>query len=267
MVTILVGLAGVICYGIATAQLFRDFSAGRPLALRRVWPAALVGLALHGYAMLAAVVTPDGINRSLVASLSMMAWIINALIIIGASVRPMRGLGMVTFPAGAVLLTAQLMFGQSTGMVTRYSWQMETHIAIALFSFAILAVAAAQAALLATQERLLRSPSISTRLAALPPLTTMEQLLFQLIGLGFVLLTITVFTGVIFVDNLFDQSLVHKTAFTIISWFVFGALLWGRWRYGWRGRRAIRLTLIGFSILVLAYFGTKFVLEVILQRF
>jgi ABC-type uncharacterized transport system permease subunit len=90
--------------------------------------------------------------------------------------------------------------------------------------------------------------------------------MFRLIGAGFVLLTLTLLSGVLFVDNLFAQHLVHKTVLSIAAWVVFGVLLFGRWRWGWRGRRAVRLTLAGMVILLLAFFGSKFVLEVLLHR-
>ena len=90
--------------------------------------------------------------------------------------------------------------------------------------------------------------------------------MFRLIGAGFALLTLTLVTGALFVENLFAQHLAHKTALSVAAWLVFGTLLYGRWRYGWRGRRAVRLTLIGMSVLVLAFFGSKFVLELILRR-
>jgi ABC-type uncharacterized transport system permease subunit len=97
-------------------------------------------------------------------------------------------------------------------------------------------------------------------------LETLERLLFQLIALGFVLLTVSLLSGLAFVDDLFAQHLVHKTTLSITAWLIFGLLLWGRWRYGWRGRKAVRLTLAGIILLLLAYFGSKLVLETILGR-
>ena len=127
--------------------------------------------------------------------------------------------------------------------------------------------AALLAILLAFQESALRSRRLDSGLfRALPPLTLTETLMFRLIGAGFVLLTLTLLSGVLFVDNLFAQHLVHKTVLSIAAWIVFGVLLFGRWRWGWRGRRAVRLTLAGMVVLLLAFFGSKFVLEVVLHR-
>jgi ABC-type uncharacterized transport system permease subunit len=137
---------------------------------------------------------------------------------------------------------------------------------VALLAFSVLSIAAVLAILLAIQERALRHRQFGPWLRSLPPLTLTETLLFRLIGAGFLLLTLTLLTGILFVDNLFGQHLVHKTVLSIIAWLVFGALLFGRWRYGWRGRSAVNLTLVGMGVLLLAFFGTKAVLELILHR-
>jgi ABC-type uncharacterized transport system permease subunit len=101
---------------------------------------------------------------------------------------------------------------------------------------------------------------------SLPPLQTMESLLFEMIGAGFLLLTVALISGFAFLEDMFEQRLVHKTVLSIIAWFVFGTLLWGRFRFGWRGQTAITWTLSGFVILMLAYFGSKAVIELILRN-
>jgi ABC-type uncharacterized transport system permease subunit len=145
-------------------------------------------------------------------------------------------------------------------------WQIKLHVAFALLAFSVLSIAAVLAILLAIQERALRRSQFKHWLRALPPLTLAESMLFRMIAAGFALLTLTLLTGVLFVDNLFGQHLVHKTVLSIIAWAIFGALLLGRWRYGWRGGRAVNLTLLGMGTLFLAFIGTKFVLELVLHR-
>ena len=99
-----------------------------------------------------------------------------------------------------------------------------------------------------------------------PPLTLVEALMFRLIFVGFALLTLALMTGAVFVENLFAQHLVHKTVLSLLAWGVFGALLFGRVRYGWRGKRAVRLALTAMVLLGMAFFGSKFVLELVLAR-
>jgi ABC-type uncharacterized transport system permease subunit len=123
-----------------------------------------------------------------------------------------------------------------------------------------------QALLLAIQEAHLRNRQPGGIIRSLPPLQTMESLMFQMIGVGFALLTLALVTGILFLQDIFAQHLVHKTVLSIMAWCVFALLLWGRWRFGWRGRVAIRWTVGGFIFLMLAYFGSKLVLELILNR-
>ena len=122
--------------------------------------------------------------------------------------------------------------------------------------------------MMAMMERGLHRGNLPRFLQGLPPLLTMEQLLFRIIAAGFVLLTLTLASGILFSEALFGKpmSFTHKTVFGILSWIIFAALLAGRALYGWRGRVAMRWTLAGFLSLVLAYIGSKFVLEVLLQR-
>jgi ABC-type uncharacterized transport system permease subunit len=119
---------------------------------------------------------------------------------------------------------------------------------------------------LAAQDRLLHGHRPNRVVQALPPLQTMEHLLFILILLGFFILSLSLLSGLLFVDDLMAQHLAHKTVLSITAWAMFGVLLWGRWRRGWRGRKAIRWTLASYALLILAYFGSKLVLEQILSR-
>ncbi len=190
---------------------------------------------------------------------------------------PPRAAGLV---AGliAVIAHGDLIFGLHRGGLDLHflappttaqpiDWQIKLHVGFALISFSILTISALLAILLALQERALRTHRAGSGLIrALPPLTLTEALMFRLIGVGFVLLSLTLLSGALFVDNLFAQHLVHKTVLSIAAWIVFGILLYGRWRWGWRGPRAVRLTLIGMFVLLLAFFGTKFVLEMVLHR-
>jgi ABC-type uncharacterized transport system permease subunit len=131
---------------------------------------------------------------------------------------------------------------------------------------ALLFAAAVTATMLVLLDRRLRSRRISNLPSVLPPIDVLETVLFRLIGAGFALLTLALVTGFAFVTNLFEQHLVHKTVLSLMAWVLFAILLFGRVRYGWRGRSAVRFTLWGFGILVLAYFGSKFVLEDIFGR-
>src|SRR5271155_435192 len=145
-------------------------------------------------------------------------------------------------------------------------WELPAHILLSMGAAALLFAAAVTALLLVFLDRRLRARRIPNPPNVLPALDALEKVMFRLIGGGFVLLTLALLTGFIFVTNLFAQHLVHKTTLSLIAWVLFGVLLIGRIRYGWRGRSAVRWTLIGFAVLVLSYFGSKFVLEYLLGR-
>ncbi|CAA0084476.1 Inner membrane protein YpjD [BD1-7 clade bacterium] len=140
------------------------------------------------------------------------------------------------------------------------------HIVLSILSYSILTLAAVQAVLLAAQEQQLRQHSFNGLFRYLPPLMTMERLLFEMLLLGFILLTLGIGSGFLFIEDMFAQHLLHKTVLSIIAWCVFATLLIGHHRRGWRGITAAKWTLAGFFALMLAYFGSKFALEVILQK-
>lgn len=148
------------------------------------------------------------------------------------------------------------------------SMDFRLHLVLAMLAYSFFTIAALHALLMTLLERQLHSGALSGIFSALPPLLSLESLLFRLIAAGFVLLTLTLATGAVFSETLFGKPLRfdHKTLFALLSWCIFAALLVGRYFYGWRGRTALRWTIAGFIALLLAYVGSRFVLEVVLQR-
>ncbi len=147
-------------------------------------------------------------------------------------------------------------------------WAFRLHFVVAMLAYSLFTLAALHAVMMAVAERQLHHAQLNSRISGLPPLLTLENLLFRLIGVAFVFLTLTVGSGVLFSEQVFGKPLTftHKIIFTIASWLLFGILLAGRHLRGWRGRVAQRWTLAGFVCLFLAYAGTRFVLEVLLHR-
>ncbi len=224
---------------------------------------AWFALSLHVLIVVANLLIHHGLDLHFFAALSLVGCCIAGLCLIVNLFQPVAALGVIVFPLAGLLLLADLAV---TGVPAVIEWQIKLHAAIALLGYSVLSIAALLAIGLALQERALRQRHIGGLLRVLPPLTLTEALLFQLIRAGFVLLSFTLLTGILFVDNLFEQHLVHKTVLSIAAWLTFGVLLFGRWRYGWRGRRAVRLTLAGMGLLLLAFFGSRFVLELVLHR-
>jgi len=258
--------AATLAYFAAAAWLFLRALRGAEAHVLPRWPAlmfAAAGVMLHAIALHAAIRTPAGLNFGIANMFSLMAWQIG-LLTFASSLRPgTANLGIGLYPLIAASVLVLLLGGTPVAVIRDASWQLEAHILLSVLAYGLLALAAFQAILLAVQDYRLRRHRPGGWLRALPPLAGMEALLFQTLGLGFALLSLALFSGLLFVENLFAQHLVHKTVLSIVAWVVFGVLLWGRWRFGWRGRTAIRWTLGGFTLLVLAYFGSKLVLELI----
>jgi ABC-type uncharacterized transport system permease subunit len=206
-----------------------------------------------------------GVDLHFFAALSLVAGCVAVLCLLVNLARPVAALGTIVFPLAAILLLVDVFLAPHTEPLP-IDWQIKLHVIFSLLGFSVLCVAAVLAILLALQEHALRARRFDGIAAALPPLTLTETLMFQMIGAGFALLTVAILIGFLFVDNVFAQHLIHKTVLSIAAWIVFGALLLGRWRYGWRGRRAVRLTLAGMFLLLLAFFGSRFVLELVLKR-
>jgi ABC-type uncharacterized transport system permease subunit len=257
-------LIAILFYVAATAVLVRGV-AREQRSLRGWYWLALGGILLHGtYHVLVAAQTVGGADMHFFAALSLVSLgMASMTAAVGAQGR-MAALGVVALPLAALLLAVYHFNGHVAA--PRLDWQLQLHAWLALLAYAALAIAAMLALMLWVQDRALRQRSFPRWLRALPPLTELEHLLFRTIAVGFALLTVTLLSGVLFVQDLFAQHLVHKTVLSVLSWLAFGALLVGRWRYGWRGRRAVSWTLAAMLLLVLAFFGSKFVLELVLQR-
>jgi len=161
---------------------------------------------------------------------------------------------------------ALLWFDQPVNASGHYGWPLIAHILFSVVAYTLCAIAAVIAILMVFKERQIRANQVRGIIGALPSLLTLEHVLFGALGIGFALLSLSMFSGLIFIDDIKAQHLIHKTILTALGWLVFGGLLLGRWRFGWRGQKAVRWTLTGFVFLALAYFGSRLVLEQVLGR-
>jgi ABC-type uncharacterized transport system permease subunit len=261
-VAILFYLAGGILIGL---RLFRG---GKPPVLGRALTLALgfSGLLLHTWLIYDAIFSRPGLNLAFFNALALTSWTVVTLLLISSLTKPVENLGILIFPLAALTLFLEARYPSLGFMRESAGWPIKIHILLSMLAYSLLTLASMQAILLAVQDHHLHNRQPVGFVRALPPLQTMESLLFEMIGAGFVLLTLALVSGFAFLEDMFAQHLVHKTVLSTLGWLVFGALLVGRLRYGWRGRTAIIWTLSGFVILMLAYFGSKAVLELILQR-
>lgn len=244
-------------------------SAGAATALPAWEPYAILApLAVHGYTLYQSVFAGPGLMLGFGSAVSAIVWLTVFIYWLSSFFYELEGLQTLVTPVATVAALLPLVFPSLRPLANTEFPAFKAHLLIAMLAYSLFTIAALHATLMAVLERRLHHANLSAMFANLPPLLTMETLLFRVIWTGFILLTLTLATGIVFSEELFGKvaTFNHKTLFAFISWGIFAALLGGRQLYGWRGRVAVRWTLTGFVMLVLAYIGSKFVLEVILHR-
>lgn len=230
--------------------------------------ATLAPLALHGWLIYISLFPGSQLNLGIGNTISAISWLTVLAYWLASFRYNMEGLQTLVLPGAGLCLLLPLAFPEAHTIAHTELPLFKIHLLISLLAYSLFTIAALHALLMALTERRLHGHALSHILNKLPPLLAMESLLFRIITVGFILLTLSILSGVMFSEELFHKPLQfsHKSLFAILSWFIYAALLGGRQFYGWRGRTAIRWTLAGFVMLLLAYLGSKFVLEVMLHR-
>jgi ABC-type uncharacterized transport system permease subunit len=271
-------LLAALAYAALAIALWRPLTqAGAQALTGKAGRACLLGaIVLHGIGLQQAILLPHSLHLGWALALSAAVWLGMLVFWLQSLYMRIDGMLLILLPAAALVsvLAAAFPYGHTVAHANN-DW-LRTHLIIALIAYGLITVAALHAMLMTALDRQLHRPvqqqdersAMARALDCVPPLLVQEQLLFRLIWIGFAALTLTVITGSI-VSLRLDHVLVpldHKTVFTLLSWLTFGGLLIGRHARGWRGRLALRWTLAGFAFLLLSYTGSRFVLEVILQR-
>ncbi|AUZ84010.1 cytochrome C assembly family protein [Methylophaga nitratireducenticrescens] len=255
-----------LLYLSSSVILIRDFVKRAPDTNKLALPIGILttlALLFHAADIYFTMKFAQGWDLSLMSTLSIAAWLMAFIAMLSGVRSPVAHPGIVIYPLVALCLMLKVEAPGSQHDLSDPA--LEWHILLSLIAYALLALAAIQSIILAIQEKQLRHKHAGGWVRKLPPLQTMEKVLFQLIYTGFTLLTLGLITGFLFVEDFIAQHLAHKTVFSIIAWLVFAGLLWGRRQYGWRSQTAVKWTLSGFGFLILAYVGSKFVLEILIQ--
>ncbi len=259
-------ILAIILYLLYTASAWVMLrSAANPRLGPVAWALTFAAIFAHSDAIVYMMRQHGPVSIGLLEAFSLLGWTLAVLACFICIERQNRVLG-------AILLASSAFGAAATGSGRTYAeenvagWDLTAHILLSMGAAALLFAAAVTAVLLVFLDRRLRARRLTDLPSLLPPLDALEKVMFRLIGAGFALLTLALLTGFVFVTNLFEQHLIHKTVLSMIAWVLFAILLIGRIRYGWRGRSAVRWTLSGFGFLILAYFGAKFALEVVFGR-
>jgi ABC-type uncharacterized transport system permease subunit len=259
-----------VLYGLATVLAWREAATSQSAwATRTLWGAIVVHAVALGVSMFG--VPGGGVNLGFSHAVSLIAWLtVLTYIGLGRDARLNRLASHYLAPsAAAACVLAALMPGRRVVEYGSADAFFVAHVVVALLAYALFTVATLHALLTLFLQRQLLDGGTTLQTDDLPPLLKIEQAMFRLLGIAFLLLTVTLVTGVLFSEALFNKpfEISHKTVFAFMSWMVFGGLMLGHWLAGWRGKLAVRWVLIGFVMLLLSYVGSKFVLEVILKRF
>jgi len=267
-------LVTFFAYATLAVYFWREQAAGRGEELGRgiICHAVLLPLALHGYLLYESLFVEGQLNFGLVYSISLILWLSMLVYWVARFFYPIASLQTLVLPLAAVGALLPALFPAAHMQPKATSLVFEAHIIVAMLAYSLFTIAALHAGLMSLVENRLHHAILPKALQNLPPLLTMETLLFRIIVVGFMLLSLTLASGMVFSEQVFGRALeftpkiAHKIVFSILSWAVFAGLLIGHRFYGWRGRTAIRWTMSGFVFLLLAYVGSKFVLEVLLHR-
>jgi ABC-type uncharacterized transport system permease subunit len=228
-------------------------------------PLAGIALALHIWQLHFAVMPGGQFTLTLTSAISIIGLQLALIAALAAFDSSLRGISSILFVIAAAAGSLTYIYAVAPAD-SHLTWQLQTHIALSMFAYGLLTAGAIVAVLALIQDIRLRAGKLSSINHLFAPLETTEKLLYGIATAGFVVLAMSVVSGFTFVENLFAQHLVHKTVLSLLALATFGTLVIGRQIAGWRGRRAVYLYLGGFLLLGLAYFGTRYVLEEILQR-
>ena len=261
----------VVLYSLASLLAIRSLvkpTAALGSAQHRVLLLALISsLLFHGILLNLKIFTASGLNLSFGPAMSLVMWVITMLYLLTSLLRAATNMGAIILPLNIVTVIIAILLPSRT-IIESNTPLMQIHIAIAVLAYGLLALAGVQALFVNSQEKALHAHQAKRINLHLPPLETMEALLFNMLWGGFILLTLTLISGIFFSEEIFGKKLVinHHILLSAGAWVVFGTFLFGHWRWGWRGRNAVHWTIGGLSLLVLGYFGTKFVLEFLLSK-
>lgn len=259
-----------LAYGALSVLFLRAQLAGTTETLNRgiLGNAVLLPIALHGYLLYDKLWFAGALSLGLVPAVSLILWLTILVYWLAHFFYPLANLKALVLPLAGVGSVLPLIFPSARTTLIPTSLAFDAHVLAAMLAYSLFTIAALHAWLMSLVESNLHRARLPRLLRNLPPLLTMETLLFRIIAAGFVLLTLTLISGSIFSEQIFGKAwqFNHKVLFGYLSWAVFGVLLVGHYFYGWRGRTAVAWTMSGFAFLVLAYIGSKFVIEVLLQR-
>ena len=231
----------------------------------KVFLFGILAVIFHGFSVYGIIRTSEGYQFGFFEISTLISFSISSLVLISSIRKPLENLFLCLFPL-AVIAIAMSLIMPSAFPATDLNVGLATHVLTSVLAYSFITIAALQAVFLAFQNRQLKNHVTGGVISKFPPLQDMELFLFELLWVGQLLLSLGILAGFLFIEDIWGRDgVIHKTFFSMLAWIVFATLLWGRHSIGWRGTSAIRWTLIGFTFLIIGFYGSKFALEFLLS--
>jgi ABC-type uncharacterized transport system permease subunit len=264
MLPLLFSIATLIMYICASSLLFFLLVKQRTLQHNIFLLFTAGAIIVHGISLYHLIILPENINLAIDRAFSLVMFSVNTIVILSSLRKPLHSLFILLLPLSSIAVLVSIFHTSDNTTFNHLSAGIGLHVLLSIIAYSLLSMVVLQALLLYWQDSHLKKHQLSSFIKHLPPLQTMEALMFELLWVGVILLASGIIIGALYIDDMFAQHLAHKTFLSILAWFIFATLLFGRVKWGWRGNQAIRWVLVGFCVLMLGYFGSKLVLEVFL---
>lgn len=259
LLTATTALIASLFYFFASALIWKKIQTPTSDIRPKIIKIVALAVVFHGYALTTTVLMESHIFFHIGNGLSLVTFLASAILLFTHLSKPTETLGIFIYPLSA--LSTMIPLAMNTPV--QLPLELGSHVLISIAAYSIMGIATAQAILYGVQERNFKAKRLNKLMLALPPLQIMESTLLQLVKIGFIFLSFALISGVFFVENLFEQHLIHKTFFAILAWAIYGLFLFGQSNYGWRGQTAARFTIWAYFLLILSYIGTTVVLNAI----
>lgn len=264
MTTLFFGVSAGLFYMLTLVFQWLDLRGKEQTHKYRVWICCLMALLLQGIWLYQQIFVAEGVHLGFYNIVMLISWQVVILVLLASVYAQLENLLILAAPMAMLSIVMGGLANDTYQPQQLMDTGIAIHILISILAYSVLLLAAVQALLLSFQNRQIKQHHPSGIISTLPPIEKMESLLFLMLWVGIGLLSLAIASGYVYLEDMFAQHVVHKTILTLISWVVFAILLWGRHQLGWRGAVAIRWTWVGFSILMLAFLGSKLVVDIVL---
>lgn len=262
---LIIYVIAAIIYVAVASFLYNKLTKQQPIHKQSFIIALLMGAGLHAFLLFPQIITPYGLNLHIFNTISLISLFFLVFFVLFCLYRPIMSLGILAAPTALI--------GLSVGFFGRAPYEplgeltplLQSHILLSFAAYCVLLMAAVQAIILKLQIRELKHQTIHRFwVSKLPSLQSMESLLFDMILVGFVILSIALGLGFVATYDVMAQHIAHKLFFSVLSWLIFGIFIVGHYRFGWRGKRAANFTIYGFILLAIGFVGSKAVLDLLI---